>query len=171
MKKFFPLPLYLLFLFACSALLTPEARAQELTSFILVRHAEQADTEGGDPDLSEEGTSTALRLKKRLEHTNLSAVYSTPYLRTRSTVQDIADSHDLSIMEYDPFDMDVLDRMLNRHGGGIILIVGHSNTTPALVNKLLGADVLDQLDESDYDNLFIVTASEIGNGKLVHLTY
>lgn len=148
-----------------------DAQAQDFTTFILLRHAEVVDSEDSDPVLNEQGKSRAEQLAIYLEYTNLSAIYSTPYRRTRSTVQPLAESKGLAIIEYEPFAGDLLDEMLAKHRGGIILISGHSNTTPELVNKLLGNDTMDQLSESDYDNLFIVTVTEIGKGKLVHLTY
>jgi len=169
MKKLSLIPFLLLLIFSTS--LTDDAQAQELTTFILVRHAEKADDGTKDPALSEEGKSRAQRLAAHLNSTDLTAVYSTPYHRTRSTVEDIAESHNLQILEYEPFAGDVLDEMLENNRGGIILISGHSNTTPHLVNTLIGKDMLEQLDESDYDNLFIVTISEIGNGKVVHVHY
>jgi len=169
MKKLSLLPFLLLFIFSIS--LTDDAQAQELTTFILVRHAEKADDGTKDPALSEEGKSRAQRLAAHLNSTDLTAVYSTPYHRTRSTVEDIAESHNLQILEYEPFAGDVFDEMLENNRGGIILISGHSNTTPHLVNTLIGNERYSQLDESDYDNLFVVTLSEIGKGKVLHLLY
>lgn len=169
MKKLYSVTLLLLFFVSVFPL--KEVQAQELTTFILVRHAEIVDTDDSDPELSEIGEARTDRLAAHLESTNLAAVYSTPYNRTRSTVQAIADVHDLQLLEYEPFAADVLDHMLAEHRGGIILIAGHSNTTPALVNKLMGSHEVDQLDESEYDKLFIVTVSEIGKGHLVQLTY
>jgi hypothetical protein len=39
---------------------------------------------------------------------------------------------------------------------GNVLVVGHSNTVPAVI-KQLGVTVPVTIGESDYDNLFIVT--------------
>jgi len=169
MKKLSLIPFLLLLIFSTS--LTDDAQAQELTTFILVRHAEKADDGTKDPALSEEGKSRAQRLAAHLNSTDLTAIYATPYLRTRSTVEGIAESHGLQILEYEPFAGDLMNRMLTKHNGGKILIAGHSNTTPHLVNTLIGNERYSQLDESDYDNLFVVTLSEIGKGKLLHLLY
>lgn len=169
MKKLFLFPLFLLFFF--SSPLIERAQAQELTTFILVRHAEKVDDGTKDPVLSNEGKLRAKRLAAHLNNTSLTAIYSTPYYRTRSTVKNIAESHNLVIQAYEPFSEEVLDSMLESNRGGIILISGHSNTTPHLVNRLIGKEKIEQLDESDYDNLFIVTVTEIGKGKLVRLTY
>jgi phosphohistidine phosphatase SixA len=169
MRKLFLFPLFLLFVFLTSHFET--AQAQELTTFILVRHAEKVDDGTKDPALNDEGELRAQRLANHLGNTSLTAIYSTPYRRTQSTVRAIAETHNLEIQSYDPFADNVLDTMLESNRGGIILISGHSNTTPHLVNTLIGNDKLEQLKESDYDNLFIVTVSEIGQGKLIRLTY
>ena len=41
--------------------------------------------------------------------------------------------------------------------GETVLVVGHSNTTPTFVNKLLGQDKYKQIDDSNNANLYIVT--------------
>ncbi|MBC7586932.1 MAG: hypothetical protein H7178_01125, partial [Chitinophagaceae bacterium] len=43
--------------------------------------------------------------------------------------------------------------------GKTILIVGHSNTTPALTNFLLKEDKFKSLDESVYNKIFVVTVN------------
>ena len=43
-----------------------------------------------------------------------------------------------------------------------VLIVGHSNTTPAFVNTIIGTQEHSQIDDSDNGKLFIVT---INNGE------
>ncbi|NGP75901.1 histidine phosphatase family protein [Balneolaceae bacterium YR4-1] len=169
MKRYFLFNLFLLLFFSTSFI--TNAHAQELTTFILVRHAEKVDTDDSDPALSEEGISRALRLDAHLRHTELSAIYSTPFLRTRSTVQPVADTHGLPILDYDPFSGDLIEELETSQRGGTILIVGHSNTIPDLVNRLLDSSDMEQLEESEYDKLFIITVSEIGDGTFLELTY
>ena len=41
-----------------------------------------------------------------------------------------------------------------------VLIVGHSNTTPAFVNAIIGKKEYLQIDDSDNGKLFIVTVDE-----------
>lgn len=169
MKKLLLLSLSLFFLF--SIVPSEVLQAQELTTFILVRHAEKADDGTKDPALSAEGTERAKKLAEHLIDTDITAIYSTPYKRTKSTVTNIAAQKDLDIQEYDPFGSETLANILKEDHGGIILIAGHSNTTPNLVNRLIGKEQFTQLDESEYDHIFIVTLTEIGKGKLVHLSY
>ncbi len=143
----------------------------EVTTFILVRHAEKADDGTSDPDLNADGVERAGKLSAHLSETAITAVYSTDYKRTRQTVEKIAGRRELEIKPYAPFHDNTLTDMLEAERGGIILISGHSNTTPVLVNRLIGEERFVQLDESDYDNMYIVTVTEVGNGQVVHLTY
>lgn len=154
-------------------LITPSTilQAQELTTFILIRHAETIDDGTNDPALSQEGMERAARLAEHLKETEITAIYSTPYKRTQNTVDEIAIQKGLTIQEYNPFADDLVERLMEQHQGGIILISGHSNTTPNLVNQLLGKDIYEQLDESEYENLFLVSLTEIGNGQVIHLRY
>ena len=169
MKKLLLLSLSVFFLL--SAVPSKVLQAQELTTFILVRHAETADDGTKDPALSAEGMERAQKLAEHLTDTYITAIYSTTYKRTQGTVSQIAAQRALDIHNYDPFGPETLENILKEEQGGIILIAGHSNTTPNLVNKLIGKDQFAQLDESEYDHLFIVTLTEIGKGKLVHMSY
>lgn len=169
MKKLLLLSLPIFFLFSIAP--SNVLQAQELTTFILVRHAETDDDGTKDPALSIEGEERARRLIKHLSNTGITAIYSTPYKRTISTVTNIAAQKELDIQKYDPFDAETLANILKEQLGGTILIAGHSNTTPNLVNKLIGTEQFAQLDESEYEHIFIVTLTDIGKGKLVHLTY
>ncbi len=60
------------------------------------------------------------------------------------------------MITYDPrsFDLNALKESLK---GKTILIVGHSNTTPAMVNTLLANKTYDQIDDANNGNLYIVT--------------
>ncbi len=148
------------------------ALSQEVTTFVLVRHAEKADDGTKDPPLTAEGTERAERISDLLKNQTVTALYSTPYKRTRETLAFVAKEKSLEIKEYDPFSKDEwLEGLLQEHTGGTILISGHSNTIPILANALLGKDVFSQFDDTDYSNLIIVTTEEIGKGKLVRLTF
>jgi phosphohistidine phosphatase SixA len=163
-----------LFLFLLLAVFhTPSttAQAQEATTFILVRHAEKADDGTDDPPLNEIGQQRAKSLAGHLKETNITAIYSTNFKRTVQTVQQIADAKALTIKTYDPSDPTTLKNMLVDEAGGIVLFSGHSNTTPVLVNQLIGEERYQQFDDSDYDNLFIVMTKEMGKGTVLLLTF
>ncbi|MGN8226504.1 SixA phosphatase family protein [Gracilimonas sp. BCB1] len=132
------------------------------TTLIFVRHAEKMDDGTRNPHLSEEGKARAVRLADILlkEH-NVSAVYSTPYYRTKETASPIADSMGLEIQEYGlDAPKALIHSIIDTNKGATVLIVGHSNTTPLLVNLSIGEQRFKQLDEKAYGDIFIVTIVE-----------
>ena len=145
--------------------------AQDLTTFILVRHAEKAQDDDRNPSLSEIGQERAEKLSDLLGPMEISAIYSTPYKRTRNTVAPIAEEKELEVMDYDFRNNQLMAELLEAHRGGTVLISGHSNTTPILVNALLGEERFGWLKEDEYDKIFIVTLSSLGNAKLTLLSY
>lgn len=143
----------------------------QLTTFVIFRHAETVEADKDDPELSEPGEERARRLAEHFKTADISAIYTTSTKRTRSTVEPIAASMGLEINSYDPFNVGVTDEILKKQQGGIILIAAHSNTAPSFVNYLIGQEKYEQLNEEGYDNMFIVTVSEIGDGRVLHLSY
>lgn len=157
-----------LLLISCALLISltayaqsPEEQAKE-TTLIFVRHAEKIDDGTRDPSLSKEGKDRAVRLADiLLKEFNVSAIYSTPYKRTKETASPIADSLGLLIQEYglnDP--KGLVASIISSNQASTALIVGHSNTTPLLVNISLGEERFEQLDEKAYGDIFIVTVGE-----------
>lgn len=141
------------------------------TTFILVRHAETTGI-GSNPDLSASGIARAEELRRVLSNVALGAVYSTNFNRTMQTAQPVADDKSLSITMYDPFNPSAFaDELLVDHHAGVVLVVGHSNTTPSLLNTLVGANIYQDFPEMEYDNLFVVTVFEKGRSDVVHLKY
>ncbi|MGW8123193.1 SixA phosphatase family protein [Roseivirga echinicomitans] len=143
----------------------------EVTTFILVRHAEKATDDPRDPSLSEEGQLRAEKLHMLLSSAEVGAIYSSPYKRTRNTVTPLATELGIDIQEYNPSKNSFADDVLKNYKGKTVLVSGHSNTVPGLANYLLGEKKFEQLDESVYGKIFIVTLSEIGKGTVVVLNY
>ncbi|WP_424963192.1 phosphoglycerate mutase family protein [Ekhidna sp.] len=146
--------------------------AQDQTTFILVRHAEKADDGTRNPPLNEEGKERSSYLAELLSRQEIDGLYSTPFKRTMETLRSIADQQGLEIKNYDPLaKKEWLQTIAEKHSNGTVIISGHSNTIPALANALLGEEKFEQWDESDYSNLIIIVAYEVGKGKLVRLKF
>lgn len=155
-------------LFACTVLLACAARPPmtamtETTEFVIVRHAEKLGGTGPDPALSGAGHARAAALARVLADAPLVAVYSTAYARTRQTATPAADAHGLPVTTYDPREpADALARrLLAAHGDGTVLVVGHSNTVPAIASALCGCDVA-AMEETEYDRRVVVTVDAAG---------
>lgn len=129
--------------------------AQETTTIYLIRHAEKADT-SPDTDLSDIGKARAEKWKSYFSNKNITAIYSTPYKRTTTTAEPLAKSNKLIVNTYTPSEMD-LKTIAEKNSGKSILIVGHSNTIPKYINKLLGENKYPDIDESEFSYVYIVT--------------
>lgn len=159
-------------LFIAAFAITTLVFAQNQTTFILVRHAEKADDGTRNPPLNEDGKMRAINLASLLENQEISALYSTPYKRTKETLQPLAGKKELETQEYEPrAGADWLAKLYEDHSGGTVVITGHSNTIPALANHLLGNEAFSQFDEKEYSNLIVIVGTEVGNGKLVRLNF
>ncbi len=131
--------------------------AESLTIY-LVRHAEKT-TERPDPGLTEEGEQRALELLTVLKDKKITAVHSSDYIRTRETARPSAEVFDLEIQLYDAGDLPAMANKLLQLSGNH-LVVGHSNTTPQLV-ELLGGDSISEINEaSEYDRLYVITIAQ-----------
>lgn len=156
--------------------------SQATTTIIFVRHAEKADTGGDDPPLSEAGERRVAELTREMLEVDviagIDAVYATPYRRTQQTAQPIADALGLPINTYDAIDPadedateDFVDGVLREHKGGIVLIVGHSNTVPAMIAGLGGHKNVPEIAEDEYDNIYILAIPWFGKTKTIRMRY
>lgn len=141
------------------------------TVMVLVRHAEKMADGSKDPGLTTAGQARAVRLKEMLASQEVAAIFSTPYNRTKSTVAPLALDKALVIKEYKPFAEGFLEKLNVEYQGQTVVIVGHSNTIPAMVNQLIGEEKYADLSDMDYGNLFVVTIHSSGEGKEVVLQY
>lgn len=140
-----------------------------ITTFIFVRHAEKMADGSKDPELSDAGKKRAEALAVLLAQTKLDAIYSTKFKRTEMTAAPLAKVLSLSIQNYDGGKLEEIDAMLQKYAGGTVLVVGHSNTTPGIINYLTGRSDYKNFDDSDYGNLVIVSVTE--KGKQVKVTW
>lgn len=134
---------------AASAPVWAEEPAAPLVVYA-VRHAEKGT--GDDPPLTEAGTARAERLAAALRDVPLQAVFSTATRRTRSTAEPAAKGHQLEVTTYAP-KAGVLAKTLAGLSGAV-LVVGHSNTIPALLRELGAELALEELEGND--DLFLL---------------
>jgi 2,3-bisphosphoglycerate-dependent phosphoglycerate mutase len=172
MKLINPLRLFLSLAMLFALGYTADAQDKQVTTFILVRHAEKVADGSKDPELSEIGKARALRLANMLKKQSIAAIYSTNYKRTMNTVKPLADQLGQTILQYEPFKDEEIVKMVNEHKGKIVLIVGHSNNIPWIANTLLGKKEFGDYDESYYENVLIVNVIEKGvNGSTLQISY
>lgn len=127
------------------------------TTYYIVRHAEKetANTMTSDVPLSAAGKQRAEALKELLKNERIQHIYTTNFVRTKSTAQPLADLIHVAPEIYDPKDSTFINRL--RAVDGNVLIVGHSNTVDDLVNGLCGKkEINGDLPDSEYGDLFVV---------------
>lgn len=124
-----------------------------------MRHAEKDISEEADtanPDLSAAGKQRAEKLVAFAGKYQPDAIFSTDYIRTRETVRPLARSRRMFTQIYDPRDLPKVKEMILSGKFKNLVVVGHNNTTPALVNLLLGEDKYKILPESEYTKIWVV---------------
>lgn len=112
-----------------------------------------------DPRLTEVGQGRALNLAGLLGRQPIKHVFSTNYKRTMQSALPTALALGLKVQQYDPRQLDEFAQQLSQLSEDA-LVVGHSNTTPYLVNTLAGQNIT--LSEDDYGDIFWVRFDEQG---------
>ncbi len=152
-----------LMVFGCASGSRAE-REVGMTTVILVRHAEKEA--GPDPALSPAGRARAQALVGAVRDAlpageRLHAVLATNTKRAAETARLAAEAHGIGVTivplagGVDGYYDDVVRRIREEHVGQNVLVVGHSNTTPELVERLAGVSGL-SMSEAEYERLFIV---------------
>jgi len=121
----------------------------------LVRHAEKMLNKSRDPELTKAGKKRAQKLALMLKDENITQIYSTNFLRTKNTALPLSKIMKTEVQIYSHKDENFANSIKSAKAN--LLIVGHSNSTPTLVNKILGEEKYEQLDEKEYTKLFKVT--------------
>ncbi len=127
---------------------------------ILVRHAEKA-AQADDPALSPDGAVRAIALRDALAGFSLAGIIVSDTRRTAQTAEPTAQLHQLTPIVAKTASglpahvAEIVQRIHELSGQGAVLVVGHSNTVPAIV-KALGGTELDNLAECEFDALWVL---------------
>jgi broad specificity phosphatase PhoE len=155
------------------------ATAQE--AIYVVRHAEQTgqglvrrDGPAGppaDPPLSTDGIGRSYKLRDLLADAGITHIFTSELRRTVETAAPLAAARHLTPVQAPAADAAALAARLTALGPhDRALVVGHSNTVPALL-RALGVDAPIAIADDDYDNLFIVVPQKDGRPVLLRLKY
>lgn len=159
---------------ALSALLLASPLAAETaTTVVVVRHAEKATDKGDDPHLTDAGRARAELLASLLVAQPVGGLYTSEYHRTRETLIPLAQQHGVEIVTIPAREAATTltaERLLSDHPGQTVVIASHSNLAPGIVEALTGVAV-PEIDESVYDNLFVVTVHADGSAHFLRLKY
>ncbi|MCB9184205.1 MAG: histidine phosphatase family protein [Flavobacteriales bacterium] len=150
----------------------PRSIAQSpMTTVYVVRHAEKLDPTDRDSPLSPEGEARARSLAERLDGAGVTRIYATTLVRTQQTVAPLARARGIDPVVLDPFALDSLvARIRTMDHGQVVLVAGHNNTVPGIVQRLTGQPV-DGIPEEVYDRLYKVMIAPDGKATLEQMTY
>lgn len=138
----------------------------EAQMVIVVRHAERADGGAGtgaamtaspDPELSEAGKVRAQKLAAMLGDAGVVAIYTTEFRRTKDTAAPLAAGTGVAAEVVPAREATALIEKIKAHKSGAVVVVGHSNTVPAIIKALGGSAVT--MADNEYDSLYFVAAN------------
>lgn len=144
--------LLLVVLAACAT--APDA--PDGSNFYVMRHLQKAP--GPDPALSEEGARNAAKVADLLADDPPAAIYVSTTRRAAETAAPLAARLGLTPKTYDPSNTPALIAAVTAETG-TVLIVGHSNTVPEIVERL-GAPRPAELSEADYGDIWHISGPE-----------
>ncbi len=138
---------------------------------VLVRHAEKGSAPPGDVALSDAGRARAEELALALAEAEVDTIVTTQFRRTRDTAGPVAKARGLvPVIVNAGNDTAAHARAVAnavRAGGRMVLVVGHSNTVPAIIGALGGPRMSDLCD-GEYANMFMLALVPGQPPRLVH---
>ena len=144
------------------------AAQSAVTTVILVRHAEKAAEPAADPPLTGAGEARAKALLEAVKDAGVTAIITTDLIRTKATAQPTAAAFGITpevVPARAPNHAQVVADAVKKHAGQTVLVVGHSNTIPAIV-AALGAKQPAAICDPEYDNLYVVRMSAEKTGVI-----
>jgi phosphohistidine phosphatase SixA len=149
----------------------PQDRGQ--VTAVLVRHAERAETPVEDPGLSLAGQARATALVDIARTANVTAILTTQLRRTRNTAEPTAKTLGITpeiLNAGDPRHAQTVASAIRARMGQAFLVVGHSNTIPAIM-AALGVKEPAAICEMEYDKVFVVKIAADGTASATRSTY
>jgi 2,3-bisphosphoglycerate-dependent phosphoglycerate mutase len=137
--------------------------------FFLLRHAEK-DSLG---NLSAAGRTRAAQLPQIFQNIKFDRIFSTDVVRTKATAMTVCEAQKGTLELYKKETQKALIEQLMQKRGQKILIVGHSNTIPLLLNVFKKTEKPDyqQLGDNEFNKMFYVRSSAIGQSDIEIFEY
>jgi len=152
-------------LFVCAIAAAPSSLAAQQavlppTTVYVVRHAEKVADGTADPHLAPAGEVRARALELALRDSSITTVVVTQWQRTRETAAPFLASHSVPVIVVPVAGntvsayADSVARIV-ASAAGRVLVIGHSNTIPALIAALGGPQGIKVCDAQNAD-MFVV---------------
>jgi broad specificity phosphatase PhoE len=134
---------------------------------ILIRHADVTPGPGDDPDLgpplNAAGCARARELRHVLADAGVGAIFVTRFLRSRQTAAPLEEKLGIDAQEIDDVD-ELVEALRALPASAVALVIGHSDTVPAVIAQLGGPPVT--IAPTEFDKLFVQTGH-----RLIHARY
>ncbi|MFN0174001.1 MAG: SixA phosphatase family protein [Saprospiraceae bacterium] len=144
------------------------------THFFCVRHAEKDDNDPYDPELSTAGEARAEHLGRIMADSGLDLVFASGARRVQLTAEPVQRrAHTAAVQMYEPGNQEEwLLELLPESRGKKIMVVGHQNTIPYLLNQLNGGGFdFDNIPNYDFGKFFVVATKGIGQTEVMEFRY
>jgi phosphohistidine phosphatase SixA len=145
---------------------------------VVVRHAEKANDDPRNPSLSDLGQARAASLAKALAGYPVTTVLVSEYRRTLLTAEPTLRDHQLTARvvpvlkdSAELYGRRIADLVHQELRGGVILLVSHSHTVPAVVFALTGVQVPPIIESSEFDRLYIISLPAQGEPRIISARY
>lgn len=149
--------------------------AASTTTVFVMRHAEKLTSNPADPDpaLAPAGEARALELAQFFGRApkgqGIDAIVVSEFRRTQDTVRPLANRTGVPVIRVPAEDVrGTAKRALAENRGGRVLIVGHSDTVPGIVEELSGIDV-GPMSEAEYGIVYLVTIPRFSHAAVTRL--
>jgi broad specificity phosphatase PhoE len=132
-------------------------------TIVLIRHGERHPS--GSDALSPAGKKRATLLAQMFKGSGVTAIFTSEFTRTKETAKPLAQAVGITsrIIAADA----TAARTQVLAAGACPIVVGHSDTVPALIAALGGPDDI-EINELEFDRMFVVT---VGSGAVSTLDF
>ena len=130
------------------------------TYIYLMRHAETTGG-GSDPSLSPEGLLRVENLQDFFTNVQIDDFFSSHLVRTIETLEPLAAERGLTVNIIPNGDPTLTVQAIQARPGETLMVAGHSNTVPVMI-QMLGGPVV-TIGETDYNNLYLMVLGASGS--------
>ncbi len=140
------------------------------TVVVLVRHADRAPGQAAD-ELAPAGVARSHDLARVLQKAGVNAIVVSDTQRAAQTAAPVAAAAGLAPLVLPAKDFAAVAAEVGSRPGETLLVIGHSNTVPAIIAALGGPQPPD-LGDTEFEDLYVLTVCRCGRpARLLQLQY
>ncbi len=150
--------------------------SQSTTTVVFLRYADVALGNDSTPGLTVAGQARAQELVRVIGDidvvASIDAIFATQFRNTQETAEPLAKMLQMPVQVIDADNVRGLtDLILQEYKGKIVLVITNRQALPHLIQRFHGSKNLPPIEDSEYDNLYIVSIPWYGKVKTLRLKY